>query len=185
MRTDCSLLVALSLLVLGGALWAASVVTLVFEGENYTWVKPSMRKVADKAASNGAYVEIPLQRPHGTEESAPFDDGSVTFKINIPQAGTYRLWVRAHWYDPCGNSFFVMGDDMSPEVPAFISDATCQKWHWAKGAEYTLSAGYHLIRFQNREDGAKLDEFLLTTSSQLVPTRLMKETSQYLWHAPE
>ena len=177
--------VVLFVVIVTGAPAAPAATTLVFEGESYTWLKASMRKVSDSAAAKGAYMEIPLQRPHAVEEGKPFDDGSVTFKINVPQAGRYQLWARAWWYDGCGNSFFVMVDDLSAAKAKSLNDSTYQKWHWVRGHKYNLSAGYHLIRFQNREDGARLDQFLLTTSSRFVPTRKMTETRQYLWQPSE
>ncbi len=76
---------------------------------------------------------------------------------------------------------FVMVDDLSTVKARVLTDATYQQWHWVRGHKFDLSNGYHRIRFQNREDGAKLDQFLLTTSSRYVPTRKHKETAQYLW----
>lgn len=169
--------------------WASYALTLVFEAEHYTWIKPSMTKAASKKASGGHYVRIPLLRPHGVEEAAPSDDGNVTFKINVPQTAKYWLWARVHWYDDCGNSFFVFADKFGAGDAAVLTDSTPQKWRWVRvrNRGYTLTKGYHLIRFQNREDGAKLDQFLLTTAAPgpkgrgWKPNRIYKETSKYLW----
>jgi len=43
----------------------------------------------------------------------------------------------------------------------------------------SLTAGPHTIRIQNREDGAKLDQFMLTTT-KAIPVRAEKETKQYI-----
>ena len=167
---------------------AACAVTLVFEAEHYTWIKPCMEKVTDTGAAGGHCVQIPLRRPHGVEEMDPSDDGNVTFKIYVPQAGRYRLFARVHWYDSCGNSFFVFVDDLNTQNALYLTDSSYQKWHWvgmrdALGdRQYTLTKGYHLIRFQNREDGAKLDQLLLTTKPERgTPVRIQRETPQYLW----
>lgn len=183
--------IILSSAIVGVGLLTGSVacaLNLVFEAEHYTWIKPCMEKVADNKAAGGHCVQIPLRRPHGVEEMAPSDDGNVTFKINVPQAGKYRLFARVHWYDSCGNSFFVFVDNMDAPAPPAITDPSHQKWHWvgmraASGDRwYTLTKGYHLIRFQNREDGAKLDQLLLTTAPERwKPTRIYRETPQYLW----
>jgi len=164
----------------------ASALNLVFEAEHYTWIKPCMEKVADNKASGRHCVRIPLRRPHGVEEMAPSDDGNVTFKIYVPQTGRYRLWARAWWYDACGNSFFVFVDDLDIANPPYVTDSTYSKWHWVRGRRYNLTKGYHLIRFQNREDGAKLDQFLLTTAPERwKPTRIYRETPDYLWRPEE
>jgi hypothetical protein len=161
----------------------AGAVTLVFEAEHYTWIKPSMRVGTgdSNGPDSGGHIYIPLRPRHGEDESGPADDGNATYKVYVPVEGNYTLWGLVRWYDGCGNSFYVMVDDMNPENPAYITDARYQQWHWVKGRTYHLGVGYHLIRFQYREDGAKLDEFLITTAEDFVPTRHMPETSAYLW----
>ena len=71
-----------------------------------------------------------------------------------------------------------MDRDTTPAI--FGKDGTYQVWHWVKGKTYNLTAGWHYIRFQNRQDGARLDEFLLTTDSRYVPVGAVKETPEYL-----
>ncbi len=160
---------------------------IVVEGEHYAWLKASMAEATSQVASNGAYVHIPLLRPHGVDESGPSDEGSATYKVYIPTAGKWYLWARCHWWDDCGNSFFVMVDKLDVDTPPQITDSTLQKWHWVKGRSYQLTEGYHLMRFQNREDGAKLDQFLLTRtpSNRWRPTRKYSETSSYVWRPAE
>jgi len=156
--------------------WAATI-KIVVEGEDYVSIKPSMTKATSSQASNGAYVHIPLRRPHATTETGPADDGNAVYKIKVPVAGSYQLWARTNWYDGCGNSFFIIVDS---NPATYITDATYGRWHWVKGPQYTLSAGIHTIRFQNREDGAKLDQFLLINTTRYVPTNAETRTPQYL-----
>jgi len=146
---------------------------MVIEGERYASIRPSMMKANSQVASGGVYVHIPLLRPHATTQTGPSDIGNCVYKVNVSQAGTYVFWFRAHWYDACGNSFFVIIDN-KPAV--FVEDSTYQVWHWVKGPSVALAAGEHTIRIQNREDGAKLDQFLLINSIQYVPTRIEKAT---------
>jgi hypothetical protein len=178
MRTKLVLPILCLLIVacLATLVWAART-KIVVEGEHYYTIQPSMHVGSAQAASGGKFVEIPLRRPHGEDESGPADNGNALYGVRVPVAGTYRLWARAHWYDTCGDSFFVIvGDDK-----AWIGeDGTCGSWHWVKGKNYTLSAGGHWIRFQNREDGAKLDQFMLVADSRYVPTRIERETPQYV-----
>lgn len=165
-------------LVAAAVAWAATV-KIVVEGEDYFAISPSMAKVTGSTeASGGAYVHIPLRRPHAATESGPSDTGNARYKINVPSAGKYQLWARTNWYDSCGNSFFVIVDDK----PAVVigEDGTYGKWHWVKGPLLTLSAGQHIIRFQNREDGAKLDQFMLINSTRYVPVRAETPTPQYI-----
>ncbi len=165
---------------LAAAVYAAASVKIVLENEHYSSIKASMRVTAGKTCSGKKYIEIPLRRPHGENESGPADDGNATYNINIPSAGNYTLWARAYWYDTCGDSFFVIVDDTNKSWIG--EDGTCGRWHWVKGKTYTLSAGAHTLSFQNREDGAALDQFMLTTNppSRYVPTRIEHETPNYL-----
>ncbi len=168
-------------LVVAVALLAASSATaakIVIEAEHYRTISPSMAKATSQVASGSAYIHIPLKRPHATTEGGASDTGNTQYKINVPQAGSYVFWGRAHWYDGCGNSFFLKIDD-KPSI-VFGNDGTYRRWHWVKGVRVTLTAGPHTIRIQNREDGAKLDQFMLTTNRRYVPVRPEKETKQYI-----
>lgn len=179
MTATTIIVVAIALSLAAGA-FAAKVVV---EGEHYYKIKPSMAKASSQVASGKAYVHIPLQRPHGTEEGKPSDTGYAYYKVQIPATGTYNFWGRAHWYDGCGNSFFLKVDDKPAVV--FGNDGTYQRWHWVRGVRLNLSAGVHTFRIQNREDGAKLDQFMLTTSTRYVPVRAEHETSQYVIRPPK
>lgn len=172
-------------LVAATLVWAGTV-KIVAEGEDYYSIKPSMAKATSEVASGNAYIHIPLRRPHAAEESEPSDDGNARFKIKIPSSGTYYLYARCNWYDGCGNSFYVKVDDGAAKT--FGQDASYGKWLWRPMVSrtkpnpfrYQLSAGEHIIRFQNREDGAKLDQFLLTTNSRYTPVGKETRTAQYI-----
>ena len=75
---------------------------IVIEAEHYNSIKPStVVKTGDTTASNGKYTEYPLKRPHATSENSGVqgDGGCVYFKVRVPEAGTYTVWVRTWWYD--------------------------------------------------------------------------------------
>lgn len=148
--------------------WAARG-KVVVEAEKYVSIQASMAKAVSSLASGGAFIQIPLRRPHATSETGPADQGKATYKVNIGAAGSYRFWGRCHWQDGCGNSFFVKISDK----PAVVlgQDGTYQRWHWVKGPTVQLPAGQCTVVIQNREDGAKIDQFLLTSNLSYVPVR--------------
>lgn len=156
--------------------WAATV-KIVVEGEDYVSIKPSMVKASSTQASGKAYVHVPLRRPHATTETGPADDGNCVYKIKVPSAGTYQLWALMYYTDGCANSIFTKMDALTT---TYITDATYGRWHWVKGAKYTLTAGVHTMRFQYREDGVKLDQFMLINNTRYVPTRIETRTAQYI-----
>jgi hypothetical protein len=158
---------------------SAGMVKIVVEAGDYTSIKPSMVKTTSTsdAIGNKDYIQIPLRRPHATTETGPADDGNAKYTIKVPSSGTYQLWTRTWWYDACGNSFFIVVDN-KPAV--YVEDPTYQTWHWVKGPKLQLSAGTHTIRIQNREDGARLDQFMLINTTRYVPTRVETRTPQYI-----
>lgn len=162
---------ALTALVVGLA-YAASATKVVTEAEKYTKITPSMRKTASANASGGYFIEIPVKRPHAQTEGAPSDTGSATYTVTIPSAGVWQFWGRAMWYDSCGNSFFLkIGGN--PAVQ-FGQNGTYGSWHWVKGPKMQLPQGKVTVVVQNREDGAKLDQFIFTKNLRYVPVRVEK-----------
>jgi len=168
---------AAAISALAALVWAGTT-KIVVEGEAYYSIKPSMAVATSEVASGGKYVQIPLRRPHAATETDPADDGHAKYRVKAPADGNYRLWALCSWYDGCGNSFFVIVD----ENPATIigQDGTYQRWHWVKGPRVQLSAGWHWIKIQNREDGAKLDQFMLTTSERYVPVAKEAPTPEFI-----
>jgi hypothetical protein len=186
MRFAWVIIFCLGLLVVLAA--SAGAYTIVFEGANYTWIKPSMQVIEDDGGVNGHCVYVPLRPNHSQTEQPPTDDGNITIKGWAPVDGTYYIWARTKWYDGCGKSFYLFVDDMNPDVPPYIGgDGTYQKWHWVQAKKtYQLTKGWHNFRFQNREDGVRLDEFLITTASpdDWVPDGIMTPTQGYVWKQP-
>ncbi len=170
------LLIAALVVTLITMAWAATV-KIVIEGEDYVSIKPSMAKATSEQASGKAYVHVPIRRPHAVTETGPADTGNCVYKFKVPAAGTYQLWALVNYFDGCGNSFFTIMDTMPS---TYITDGTYGRWHWVKGAKYTLTAGQHTIRFQYREDGAKLDQFMLINNTRYVPTRAEVRTPAYI-----
>lgn len=160
--------VAVALFVVAVAAQAAGNKVIV-EAEKYATIAASMVKGADATASGGFFVGIPLARPHATTEGAPKDQGKTTYRVTIPSAGTWRFWGRTKWTDGCGNSFFLK----IGSKPAVVlgQDGTYGSWHWVKGPAMTLPAGVVSIVIQNREDGSKIDQFIMSKDTRYVPVR--------------
>ncbi len=169
MKKYLLIVTALTLICLLATIAWAARVKIVVEAEKCATITPSMQKVTSAVASNGAFIQIPLRRPHATSETGPADSGNATYSVNIPSAGSYRFWGRTHWHDGCGNSFFLK----IAGKPAVVlgQDGTYQRWHWVKGPTVQLPAGALSVVIQNREDGAKIDQFMLINDLNYVPVR--------------
>ena len=59
-----------------------------------------------------------------------------------------------------------MVDDGRPQL---FNGPTYDAWLWNKGPALPLAAGRHTLIIRNREDGVKLDQFLLTTDADYRP----------------
>jgi hypothetical protein len=117
----------------------------------------------DPAASGGAYVLA----PEGPNHEKMSEGGGVTLKFESPASGEYTLWVRGNWCCDCGNSAELMLDGGELGV---VEDATLGAWHWTPlRKRISLSAGPHLLAVLNREDGAKVDQVLLTRDEDYRP----------------
>ena len=166
---------------LAAAVFAAQRYNIVIEAEHYNAIKPStVVKAGDTTASNEKYTEYPLKRPHALSENPAVkgDGGYVLFQVRVPEQGSYTVWVRSYWYDACGNSFFLVVDDKPAQVVG--GDGTFKTWKWRKAPQpYALTAGTHAFKLQNREDGARADQILITNDTRTIPTRAMAETPDY------
>lgn len=166
--------VLIILVLVAGVAYTAVATKVVVEAEKYTSIVPSMAKAGNTAASAGYCMQIPLRKPHGKVEGAPVDQGKAVYTVKIPQAGVYQFWGRCWWYDSCGNSFFLKIGSR-PEVQ-LGQDGTYQTWHWVKGGPAVqLPAGNVTVVLRNREDGAKIDQFMLTRNLKYVPVRIEKK----------
>jgi hypothetical protein len=153
---------------------------IVIESEHHNAIKLSTRVVeGDSTASGGKYTEYPLKRPHATTENPAVkgDGGYVLFKVNIPESGNYAVWLRMWCTDGCGNSYFVVVDDKPPQT---VAESTYKTWKWKKATQpYALTKGVHNIKVQNREDGTRCDQILITNDLRWMPVGKLTETPQY------
>lgn len=149
-----------------------------FEAEHAPLVQAPMRvtdadrvpineKTILEAASGGAYLEVPDKAGAPPEVTT----GRAVIPFEVPEDGTYILWIRAYWSDECGNSVGIAIDDARPF--SFGQDSTYKAWHWVKSPprikQLELSKGKHRLEIINREDGVRLDQVLLVNTRRYVP----------------
>lgn len=146
-----------------------------------------------QTASGGAYLEVlPDTRVTHDDKliagqnfsNKPGELAIVHYKVNIPKAGRYYVWVKAHSTGSEDNGIHV---GLNGEWPA--SGARMQwcegkkQWTWASrqrtvevhcGEPYLIyldfeKTGQHEITFSMREDGFEFDKFLLTQDMDFIP----------------
>ncbi|MBU0609360.1 MAG: hypothetical protein KKI08_15850, partial [Armatimonadetes bacterium] len=86
--------------------------------------------------------------------------GWIEWELDVPATGRYTVAADCWWLDDKGNSLFLQVDD-GPEV-VFGNDGEMSRWHVVPAIEpVQLTAGKHVIRLLNREDGAKVRRLIV------------------------
>ncbi len=114
----------------------------------------------------------------------PGTGGIVSYKVNITTPGKYHIWVRAYSTGTEDNGIHVGIDGEWPESGARMQWCEGKNaWTWSSaqrteevhcGVPQKIhlnikKAGEHLISFAMREDGFRMDQWLMTTDQTYVP----------------
>ena len=100
--------------------------------------------------------------------------GKAHYEFKLPREDTYYLYVRAKWFDSCGDSVWIQMDDRAYDgIEDTIGEITKTSYRWAwhpledkrqlKG--FKLAAGKHTLTLATREDGPQFDKILLSTDA--------------------
>jgi hypothetical protein len=148
-----------------------------FEAESGT-INAPMGTQSDVLASGGSFLTVAA----GNNSTAAVPaNGHVTYTVNLPAAGTYRVWGRVIMPSTDDDSFYLRFDGASTWVQWNNNNAFPTAWKWvivhdsAQGETnmlWPLSAGNHTLELAYREDGARLDKLLVTNDLTYVPTGL-------------
>lgn len=101
--------------------------------------------------------------------------GRAKYSFEVPRDDIYHIFLRAKWLDNCGNSIYLRIDGGSDliidDTEGKVSESS-YLWAWhplrRKGGQLRqiqLQAGKHTLELGTREDGPKLDKFLITTEA--------------------
>ncbi|MCZ7648198.1 MAG: hypothetical protein M5U26_23555 [Planctomycetota bacterium] len=128
---------------------------LAWEAEAALNAQAPFRASPLTAVSGSGVLEIEM----GAGEPSKTAPAQAQYEIDLPAAGTYRLWVRAWWSDGCANSVGAsFGDGPSQTVG---NDGTYHAWHWVPGPAEPLPAGRQRISLWHREEGIRIDQLAL------------------------
>lgn len=147
-------------------------------------VLPRMCVRRDPAAHGGACVVSP-----GKTEGAPgLMCGSVSWRLDVEDAGNYILWARVNAPDWTSNSFFVsahagrfdasgrFGPTLMPRAVDARSSVAwelkppCRTWAWRRfPGGIALPKGPAVLTFDVRENGTAADALVLTSDVTFQP----------------
>jgi hypothetical protein len=137
----------------------AAPASIFLEAEDGQLTSP-MRKVAKRDATGGAVIVVPTGSGRGEIGGRVLDNGSATYKVNIPKEGKYRLIARVFWKNTSNNSFFYTWDGGTPRMVG--NDEDYGKWHWIQTEPKRLKAGDHSLVIRNRDENSILDCMTVT-----------------------
>jgi len=154
---------------------SSEVSTIVIEAENFTGeLEPPMKVEENLDASGSKCIAIPggSGKPGEKDpvEGTTYPDrwGAAIYKFDVKKPGQYRFWGRKFWEGGCGNSFTLRVNSLDPVE--FGGDGVYDSWDWERPTVlFDLHAGENRLEVLNREDGVKLDKFILTTDLDFVP----------------
>lgn len=153
----------------------AAGVKICFEAETAKEVEKPMAVMTNTTiGASGNYLEI----PEGAGNPPKLNAGKAVYSVDVPEEGSYVLWLRVWWNGECSNSFTISFDSQTPFL--FGEDATYKVWHWVRypvsrtARPIQLTAGKHTLSIMNREDGVRLDQVLLSGDKRFVPVDIEK-----------
>ena len=114
----------------------------------------------DPEASGGSYIYT--SEDLGNSTTAAPADGQATYSVDVD--GTVAVWLRVNFSDNGSNSFWIRSNDDSFGK---IDDLDAPEgWYWLK---WTEKSDVSSITVARREDGAKLDQILVTNDLLFEP----------------
>lgn len=116
----------------------------------------------DATASGGKYITI--KSGLNSPRAAPTDTVTnvVVIPFTIETAGFYNFLAKAIGPTGADDSYWIKIDD---QPFAGATGLLGTKWTWNRFTSAQLSAGPHKLTITYREDGARLDKILITTSN--------------------
>ncbi len=149
----------------------------VFPGEENSikiWLEAECGKIGtnwevlkDDKASGGNYVMAKIGLNSAQAAPKDIDSNQVIIPFTIEKAGTYSILAKCIGPGPEDDSYWIKVDNGAFETANGLAGTN---WQWGRLATATLSPGQHTITITYREDGAKLDKILITTSNASVIT---------------
>jgi len=163
--------------------------TVQFEAEaalvRSPFVDPSMKAsitsplmiMDDAAASAGSYITVAAGNNSPSSAPTSTTEGVAKYTFSVAGSGTYRIWARVIAPTTADDSFWIRIGSSSAWIN-WNGMPLGSAWHWVQvkangatsAATFNLTAGIdNELQVAYREDGAKLDAFIITDSTSFNP----------------
>jgi hypothetical protein len=120
--------------------------------------------LSDTAASHETYVMV--NGLNSTTSAPAGADAAIVLPFSIDSAANYNLMARLNCPSANDDSYWIKFDNGSFVT---VNGLATSGWQWLRlSTGVNLSVGEHTLTIAYREDGAKLDKVLLTTSGATI-----------------
>jgi hypothetical protein len=128
----------------------------------------------DNLASDGSYLEVIAGNDSKT--TMPATEGVTALHFDNPDASaTFTMWARVIAPTNGDDSFWLKMDGGSPIN--WNGFALGSSWHWvhvtpdggSSPSSFTLATGTHTLKIGYREDGTRVDAFIITSDGSFNP----------------
>lgn len=130
------------------------------EAERYTTRNGRFAEAADLSRSGGVTMTIPGSGMR--KDPATY----LSYDLDVTNGGKFYIWLLSYGPDDSADSFSVQIDSGKTTVASLPRDG----WGWKRtSGTFVLSNGAHSLLIKNREDGASVDQILLTSDTRYKP----------------
>ncbi|MEP7190490.1 MAG: fibronectin type III domain-containing protein, partial [Roseiflexaceae bacterium] len=130
------------------------------EAERYTARNGRFTEITDPSRSGGVAMTIPGSGMR--KDLATY----LSFDLDVTNGGKFYVWLLSYGPSSSADSFTVQIDSGKATVASLPRDG----WAWKRtSGTFALSNGAHSLVIKNREDGASVDQILLTSDAHYTP----------------
>lgn len=141
--------------------------------DGHTWIE----RGAVSGFAGGGYLAVEPDNGRAYTSGYTTASPEARFVVDFATTGTFYLWVRLHVDSGSDDSLHAGLDGAAQSSADKVRADSYGAWGWSNAtmdrAVATLSVttkGVHTINFWAREDGLRLDRFLLTRDAGFVPS---------------
>ncbi|WP_182870577.1 SdrD B-like domain-containing protein [Rhodopirellula sp. JC639] len=140
----------------------------MFEAEDYEWIDHPWKVYSSSYASGGKYIKAP--NGTGSHYNTPPSHKKVMYQFSVDHTANYELSGLVKASRSSDNSVWIKIDDL-PWVQWHMDTGSSFDWQtvtdgWNQDAtSFYLDAGHHTMQLKVREDGVKLDKWMVSKLS--------------------
>ncbi|QDV43205.1 Serine-aspartate repeat-containing protein I precursor [Stieleria neptunia] len=140
----------------------------MFEAEDYEWMDRPWKEYSSSYASGGRYIMAP--NGSGSHYNTPPSYKKVMYQFSVDHTANYELSGLVKASSSADNSVWVKIDNL-PWVQWHMNTGSSFDWQtvtdgWNQDAtSFFLDSGHHTMQLKVREDGVKLDKWMVSKLS--------------------